>query len=201
MYVLQQLAPLSVLDIGKGFGKYGFLLHEYAGIDTKARPDPSRTLAEQSRCRVDAVESNPAYMWPHIPQLYINTVVGRIEDCYSGLPRYDVVLMLDVIEHLESASAAAIVRHFIAAGSTVVVSTPSRFFQQDLYESEDERHVSFWGVREMRGLAPFMDYQPLPGGRVFVLSAKPVDIRGFGRSAIKTMRRLAHAVLVEFGAE
>ena len=44
-----------MLDIGKGFGKYAFLTHEYCGIDNTRRPDPTRTLREQSRVAIDAV--------------------------------------------------------------------------------------------------------------------------------------------------
>ena len=61
VYVLQKLDPQSVLDVGKGFGKYGFLLHEYVGIDHMKKPDPNRTLAQQSRIVIDAVEVNPSY--------------------------------------------------------------------------------------------------------------------------------------------
>jgi hypothetical protein len=33
VHLLKSLASKSVFDIGKGFGKYGFLIHEYLGID------------------------------------------------------------------------------------------------------------------------------------------------------------------------
>ena len=73
VFLLQKLNPQTVLDVGKGFGKYGFLLHEYVGIDQTKRPDPSKTLAEQSCVAVDAVEVNRSYLWPHISQFYSNT--------------------------------------------------------------------------------------------------------------------------------
>jgi hypothetical protein len=49
VYVLEKLNAKTVLDVGKGFGKHGFLLHEYVGIDHRKKPDPHRTLAQQSR--------------------------------------------------------------------------------------------------------------------------------------------------------
>ena len=48
VYLLQRLAPTSMLDIGKGFGKYGFLAHEY---DSESRPRPRRTRPGAWRTR------------------------------------------------------------------------------------------------------------------------------------------------------
>jgi hypothetical protein len=62
--LLQQIHAKSMFDVGKGFGKYGLLVHEYFGIPTAVRPDPGRMLREQSTVVIDAVESNPFYMWP-----------------------------------------------------------------------------------------------------------------------------------------
>ena len=121
-----------MLDIGKGFGKYGWLLHEYHGVPTDVRADPAKTLAQQSKLVIDAVESNPDYLWPHIPHLYRQVFQGRIENLYRDLKGYDTVLMLDVIEHIGAEPAREIVRHFIADGATVVVSTPAEYFQQEL---------------------------------------------------------------------
>src|SRR5271157_5193678 len=62
--LLQQIHAKTMFDVGKGFGKYGLLVHEYFGIPTAVRPDPRRMLREQSTVVIDAVESNPFYMWP-----------------------------------------------------------------------------------------------------------------------------------------
>ena len=35
--LVSKLKPRKIIDIGKGFGKYGFLIHEYAGIDNQKR--------------------------------------------------------------------------------------------------------------------------------------------------------------------
>ena len=62
--LLQQIHPKTMRDVGKGFGKYGFLVHEYFGNPTAVRPNPRRMLREQSTVVIDAVESNHFYMWP-----------------------------------------------------------------------------------------------------------------------------------------
>ena len=194
IYLMQSLKPKNVLDIGKGFGKYGFLLHEYYGIDPSYRPDPLKTLKCQSRVVIDAVESNPDYLWPHLDQVYGKVYEGRIEALYGSLEGYDLVLMLDVIEHLEKADGVKIVRHFVSSGANMIVSTPATFFQQALYGSDDERHVSFWSPEDVANIGFPFDYRRIGPARVFLISPSRLDIRGFGQSPIKRLRRLARAV-------
>jgi hypothetical protein len=193
VHLLTKLQPRSVLDVGKGFGKYGFLLHEYCGVDNSTRPNPALTLSAQSRVTIDCVECNPDFLWPHLSHLYRQTFFGRIESLYNSLPNYDVVLMADVIEHLTKEEALPIVRHFVDGGSSVIVSSPRIFFEQDLFESPDERHLSHWTPDDFRPVA-VCDYQNLDAGRVFLLSAKKMNIRGFGHSPIKRLRRVARKV-------
>jgi SAM-dependent methyltransferase len=190
--LLTRLKPSTVLDVGKGFGKYGFLIHEYIGIDSRKRPNPELTLTKQSEVAVDAVEVNADYMWPHLCHFYREVHVGLIEDLYSRLPMHDLVLMVDVIEHLNKADGLRVTKHFVAAGSWVIVATPRDFFNQDLFESPHEHHVSHWTPRDFDWC--HHDHQASDGGRVFLLSAKPFSIRGFGNRPLTKARRLARAL-------
>jgi len=193
VYLISKLKPVSLLDIGKGFGKYGFLLHEYYGVDNSVRPNPAVSLRDQSRIVIDAVECNPDYLWPHLSQFYRHIFEGRIEEIYQDLPHYDLILMADVIEHLRKEEARAIVRHFVDRGSTLVVSTPKKYFEQKCFESEDERHLSHWTSTDFRALG-CCDYQNTGAGRVFMVSPQPIDVRGFGSSPIKRIRRMVRAL-------
>jgi hypothetical protein len=193
-YLIQQCNPKSILDVGKGFGKYGLLIHEYAGIDNTKRPNPQLTLAQQSSIAIDAVDVNAEYSWPHIEHFYRKILIGRIEDLYLTLPPYDLVLMSDVIEHLEKDIAAKIVKHFVDSGSVVLISTPVMFFHQDLYESEAEHHVSHWNKGDFRMSGAFIDCQNVYPGRIFLLANHPIKIRGFGRGLTKSLRRVARCL-------
>lgn len=150
VYLPQRSAPATMLDVGKGLGKHGFLAHEYTGISYDTRPDPSKMVASQSRLRIDAVEAETTFLWPHLSQFYRKVYVGRIEDLYLKLPQYDVVLMADVIEHLRSEDARAIVKHFLDVGSKVIISTPKTHFEQYLFESQFEEHLSHWRAEDFR---------------------------------------------------
>lgn len=196
VHLLQALAPRTMLDVGKGFGKYGFLTHEYAGIAMHSRPDPSKTLRDQSAVSIDAVEVQPNYMWPHLAQLYRDIRVGDIVDLYADLNGYDVVLMADVIEHIPKPDGTAIVEHFVADGSAVIISTPKTFFTQSFYDSPYESHVSYWRPADFR-FAPYLAWQTVCDGRIYLVSKTPRPVRGFGNDPLTRARRIARTLSAE----
>ena len=196
VHVLQRLAPQTVLDVGKGFGKYGFLIHEYVGIPTDRRPHPQLTLCEQSTVAIDAVEVQADYLFPHLEHLYRKVIEADISDIYSSLSGYDVVLLADVIEHLDRGIAESIVRHFIEDGSAIVITTPKQFFRQHLYQSDFEEHVSHWTPRDF-DFAPYVDWQPVGPGVVYLVCGNRTPIRGFGHGPVTRARRIARLLLDE----
>ena len=130
VYLLQQLKPASVLDIGKGFGKYGFLIHEYVGIDNTKKINPGLSMSMQSSVKVDAVEADEDLMLPHLDQIYSKVYFGDVFKIYKELPRYEVILMVDVIEHLDKENSLSMLKYFLSKNSTVLISTPLLFFEQ-----------------------------------------------------------------------
>ncbi len=197
IYLIQQLRPVTLLDVGKGLGKYGFLAHEYAGISLQDRPDPTKTVAQQSRLTLDAVEVEESFLWPHLSQFYRQVFVGKIEDLLPTIPTYDVVLLADVIEHMSKRAGMDVVDHFVRAGSKVVVSTPKDLFSQHLCGSEYEEHVSHWTPVDF-AFVPAMTFQNVGAGRVFLLSNTPIKIRGFGSDPVTRLRRIARLLRGEF---
>jgi hypothetical protein len=73
----------EILDVGAGWGKYGWLLRGYYH-------------------RVDAVE-----VWKESldPEPYKDIIIGDICDVAADLPAYDVMIFGDVFEHIERARA------------------------------------------------------------------------------------------------
>jgi 2-polyprenyl-3-methyl-5-hydroxy-6-metoxy-1,4-benzoquinol methylase len=126
----------SVLDVGPGHGKYAVLLREYTeGIE-----------------RLDAVEAWEPYIEAfNLRALYDHVKrddVCNLSDAVLGA--YDVVLMVDVLEHLEHDAGEALLRRIPGA---VVICTPSQFFQNPEHEDiPPEAHRSLWTVKEFRAL-------------------------------------------------
>jgi hypothetical protein len=197
--LLRELQPTSVLDVGKGFGKYGLLIQEYFGINETLAPDPQRSLAEQSRIIVDAVESEPHFLWPHILQFYRKVHVGRFEEVYESLEHYQVVLMIDVIEHIEKSKAHALLEYLVSWDSVVVISTPKHFFTQEVFESPDEQHISHWTRNDFhfRTTPCYCVQQQVSGSMLYCLAKRKLSFQTFGRGPLRSLKRIGHAVLDE----
>jgi len=193
IHLVQKLKPRSILDIGKGFGKYGFLIHEYAGIDNTKKLEPSKSLKELSKIKIDAVEVDADLMLPHLGQIYNEIYFEDILTLYPNLPTYDLVLMIDIIEHINKEAALQLLQNFLSKGSKIIVATPKHFFEQDLYQSKFEHHVSHWTKRDFDKLG-FLQLQYFDAGAVYLLSNDRLNIRGFGNGIIKKLRRIARAV-------
>lgn len=193
IHLVQKLKPRSILDIGKGFGKYGFLIHEYAGIDNTKKLEPSKSLKELSKIKIDAVEVDADLMLPHLGQIYNEIYFEDILTLYPNLPTYDLVLMIDIIEHINKEAALQLLQNFLSKGSKIIVATPKHFFEQDLFQSKFEHHVSHWTKKDFDKLG-FLQLQYFDAGAVYLLSNDRLNIRGFGNGIIKKLRRIARAV-------
>jgi 2-polyprenyl-3-methyl-5-hydroxy-6-metoxy-1,4-benzoquinol methylase len=197
VHLITKLNPKTVLDIGKGFGKYAFLIHEYVGINNKNKIDPTRKMKQQSNIQIDAVEVDPDLMLPHLSEVYTNIYFGDVNQLYKELPKYDVVLMIDIIEHIEKEGAVVLLKHLIGQGSKIIVSTPITFFEQQLYESSYEDHISHWTIKDFKNIG-FIDVQYVDSSAIYLISPEKEDIIGFGNSMLKKVKRIARAIKNEF---
>src|SRR5437588_4552789 len=105
--------------------------------------------------------------------------------------------MTDVIEHLEKLPALEMLKYFVQHDSLVLISTPLDYFEQYLYESEAEHHVSHWTKSDFELPGMYVDRQNVYPGKIFLLSKKPISIRGFGHGLVKSIRRLGRSMLTE----
>src|SRR4051812_14135317 len=119
LYAVQMLKPRRVLDIGKGFGKYGFLIHEYCGIDVTKKPSPDQMMKTQSLVKIDCVDVNPDYSFPHLEHFYDKMLLRDVSSEFEDLGDYDLVLMVDVIEHLEKDAAHRLLDFFLGKGAKI----------------------------------------------------------------------------------
>jgi hypothetical protein len=128
-------------------------------------------------------------MWPHIEQIYDTVYKGDITEIYSTLPAYDIVLMADVIEHIEKQGALRVVEDFLARGAAVIVASPVRFFSQAAFDSEWEQHRSHWRPRDF-AFAPWMEWETFGSGRIYLLANAPERLKFFGSRPYRRVRRL-----------
>lgn len=197
IFLISQIKSKTILDIGKGFGKYGFLIHEYIGIEKANGINPAKTMKAQSKINIDAVEIDKQLFLPHLDHIYNKVYEGSILEMYTRLPNYDLILIIDVIEHLEKNAAVKMLEYFISKKNKIIIATPEKFFQQHLYDSPFEEHISHWNLKDFSNIA-YVDHQKCSGGIIYFLTSQKMNIRGFGNSIIKKIRRLARALRDEF---
>lgn len=145
--VLQNSRPASVLDVGCGFGKYGYLAREYLDVQR------GRLRRDEWQIRVVGVEAFAAYHNPVWDFIYDKVHIGKAEEVVPTLGTFDTIIMADIIEHFHKDAAEALVAQALKQCSMLIISTPAYFFSQgDLYGNEHERHhILFTGANFPKG--------------------------------------------------
>lgn len=137
-----ELHPESILDIGCGCGKYGFLAREYLR-DCPWMPNWVTVK------RVDAVEVFADYIKPLHKLIYDNVYIGDITELEVG--EYDLILLIDVIEHIEKSKALELVDKLKRKGKLLII-TPSQFTTHpERYGNKHEEHISSFEYSDFGG--------------------------------------------------
>ena len=137
---IQRLEPKSVMDLGVGFGKYGVLCREI--LDARF----GRCRPDQWEAKIDGVEIWQPYQNP-CWEVYTRFTSGRIREAPRG---YDLVLMIDSLEHQSPDKGRAFLRECVAHNKHVIVSVPNGLMPQaDAFGNPFEAHLwTFNGVEE-----------------------------------------------------
>lgn len=132
--------PRSILDVGPGFGKYGILARDVLEVPY------GRYDKKSWNVRVDAVEAFSGYRNPVYDFAYDNVYYGDILDVLDGLPTYDMILLIDVLEHFPKEQGYQLLRKLKQhTAKCLLVSTPKNPARQDDYNGNTyERHQSRW---------------------------------------------------------
>lgn len=126
--LVHQVPHSRILDVGPGYGKASMLLREYLNV----KPD-----------RIDAIELEKSYVEAFgLTVHYDDVLIGDVCDLpASEFGRWDLVLMVDVLEHIADEKAFALLRRI---GCRVIIGTPVDWFQTDDGLPESEKHRSHW---------------------------------------------------------
>jgi len=140
MELVQITKPQSVLDIGIGFGKFGFLCREYLELWD------GRNIYDDWRHRIDGIEAFEKYITPVHDRIYDNIYTG---DALSVLPTlettYDLVLLIDVIEHFTIEDGLRLLEMCATRSKACIISTPHDVSSQgDCFDNSYEIHRSQW---------------------------------------------------------
>ncbi|MDI6602294.1 MAG: glycosyltransferase family 4 protein [Thermoanaerobacteraceae bacterium] len=138
--ILEQ--PASILDIGVGFGKYGLLMRDLLEIPKGRYHKGDWTI------KIDGVEVFENYKTPLYEYIYDNIYWGNILNLIQSLEKYDIILLIDVIEHFTKEEGMMLIKQLINhCNKAVIVSTPIfPEVQKDYNGNIYEEHKSRWTV-------------------------------------------------------
>lgn len=154
IYKLMEMKPKTILEVGIGFGKWGVLCKEYLKFWCNYEPV------------IDGVEAFSEYKsGAHnvYRTVFYSDIISVAENLKIG--DYDLLLMIDVIEHLKKEDGA----NLLSMASNYLVSTPAYWAEQGaVFGNEYERHVSKWAFQD------FAHSQLIKGesGRSFIMGWK-----------------------------
>jgi SAM-dependent methyltransferase len=143
--IMFRLRPTSVLDVGVGYGKYGILAREYLEFGVDYKP------FEERRIRIDGIEAFPEYIADGQRFFYDDIHIGNVLEILPGLPMYDLILLVDVLEHFTREEGIRLLTLCSQKAKHVIVSTPLDIgVQGAVFGNEFERHRYQWKKNDMR---------------------------------------------------
>lgn len=157
-----RLEPRSVLDVGMGFGLWGFLCREYFDVfNGRVQPDEWQT-------RIDGIELFEPYIQAHQRALYSSIIIGDIRKLAPNLDNYDLIIAGDVIEHLEKGEGEAVLETlYEKAVTALLVNIPigGGWEHEEQYGNPGELHRSEWYVEDFAPYPSKADIYQLPCGK------------------------------------
>ena len=146
------IRPITVLDIGVGFGTWGHLFREYGEVFVGRFDKPEWTT------QIDGVEIFQHYIDAHEHQKYIynKIYIGDISKIIDELPEYDFIYAGDVIEHLPKDIALMVIEKLTQKAKKCIMicmplGGPEKWAQDEVYNNVYEKHLSFWNSDEFLG--------------------------------------------------
>jgi len=155
------LGPRSILDVGCGFGLWGFLCREYLDVmEERVQPGTWQT-------RIDGIELFEPYIQAHQRALYTSIRIGDIRELASQVDEYELIIAGDVIEHLEKHEGEAVIEQlYEKATRALLVNIPlgEGWDHPERHGNPGELHRSQWVSEDFLAYPNISQFFDLPAG-------------------------------------
>lgn len=168
--------PSSILDVGIGNGKYGFLAKEYLHYWGRRYDQVWQT---NNNYRIVGIEAFPDYIHEIHRLIYDEILIGDAADILLTLTTYqfDVLCLIDVLEHFDTYAGEKILAECQRVARLTIISTPIAFEPQlNAYDNEFERHKSLWTDKMLYDQGAFWVFNSGDSNWVAVFTEIPVWI-------------------------
>jgi hypothetical protein len=136
--------PNKLLDIGIGFGKFGFLAREYLELWKEGGEYNKWTR------QIDGIEAFEPYLTPIHKFIYNNIFIGDALNIIPGLTeKYDLILMIDVFEHFSLSDGLKLLEECRKHGRNILISVPIDMSAQEaVFDNPYETHKYPWKPKD-----------------------------------------------------
>ena len=140
------LRPQSILDVGVGNGKMGFVARDLLDVMLG-----ERFKREAWQIQIDGIEIFADYIQEHHHLLYNRILIGDAFTLIDTMGDYDVVILGDVLEHFEKDRALCFLDKCARHCEHIILSIPlgEQWTQPMIYGNPYEEHRSFWTKEEI----------------------------------------------------
>ncbi|NOS85458.1 MAG: class I SAM-dependent methyltransferase [Ignavibacteria bacterium] len=139
--LIRKLDPGSILDVGVGFGRWGFLFREFLEIW-----DNNRYGGQWDRV-IDGIEIYPGYIKDYHKYFYNDIfLVNALQYLEETEKIYGLINFGDVIEHFTKDEGVKLIELALKKGKYVLINIPigKNWQQEGTEENPFEEHKSVW---------------------------------------------------------
>lgn len=140
------LPDFKILDVGCGFGKWGFLIR-----DTFEVMIGQNFNKKDWKIHITGVEPFDKCITNIQKELYHNIIQKDIFDVLPDLGKFDLIIMGDVIEHFDKEDAYKLLDLLFEHSENIIISTPLGFMPQGAWaDNKREIHKSGWKLDDFK---------------------------------------------------
>lgn len=145
--LLVQADPKSVLDVGVGFGTYGYIARAFLDVWR------GRMFKKDWKAKIDGIEFYKEFENPIYSFCYDRVFFGNVLEILPKLEKYDMIIFMHILEHMEKFRAIEVIelasKH---ANKRIIIGTPMRFFKTGYENWPAEQHRCHFTPAELQKL-------------------------------------------------
>lgn len=145
--------PKSILDIGLGNGKLGYIARDLLDVMLG-----ERYRQEDRQVRIDGIEVFEDYIQSLHREIYDKIYIGDAYEVLNTVGKYEMIFIGDVLEHFEKEKGWEVLDRCIQHTTDhMIINIPlgEEWEQSEIYNNPYEKHRSVWRWKDFEPFAYF----------------------------------------------